>query len=82
MGTAVEPPLCLRWEDGARLRWEDGARLHAFNWEPARAADGRVNAASLRGELKGSSWEPRFMDRVIKTAALHMGTARPAWPGS
>ena len=53
-----------------------------FNWKPTRAANGWVNAASLHGELKGSSWEPRFMDRVIKTAALHMGTARPAWPGS
>ena len=72
LGTTIEPPLLLRWDDGARL-----------HWEPARAAnDGRVKAVSLRGELKGSSWETCFMDRVIKTAALHMGTARPAWPGS
>ena len=27
LGTAVEPPLRLHWEDGARLRWEDGSRL-------------------------------------------------------
>jgi len=69
LGNAIEPPLRLRWE-------------RAYVWEPARAANGRVNVASLRGELKGSSWELRFMDWVIKTVALHMGTARPAWPGS
>jgi len=59
-----------------------GKTERACVWELARAADGRVNAMSLRGEQKGSSWEPRFMDRVIKTAALHMGIMRPAWPGS
>ena len=43
-GNAIEPPL--------RMRWEDGARAPAFVNRREQRGRG-VNAASLRGELKG-----------------------------
>ena len=44
VGNAIEPPL--------RMRWEDGARAPAFGNRREQRGRG-VNAASLRGELKG-----------------------------
>ena len=44
VGNAIEPPL--------RMRWEDGARAPAFVNRREQRGRG-VNAASLHGELKG-----------------------------
>ena len=44
VGNAIQPPL--------RMRWEDGARAPAFGNRRKQRGRG-VNAASLRGELKG-----------------------------